>query len=140
MISLRCINSVRRILCHLIHPVCFKSEEDGRIISSPPCRRLCIESDCEDFIKTRLYNITLQMHKLCPNRIGDPRNNRDGYTCARFPMADMKHIERCQNISKSGKTINNVTTICFIIEPIIFCFHSSKISNDWNFPSSKKKI
>ncbi|XP_057302395.1 uncharacterized protein LOC130636628 isoform X2 [Hydractinia symbiolongicarpus] len=90
----------RRSICHIMHPVCFKSEENGRIISSPPCRRLCTESDCENIIKTWIYNITLQMHKRCPNRIRDPRKHRDRYTCAQFPVADMKHVERCQSIIK----------------------------------------
>lgn len=64
---------------------------------SPPCRRLCTESDCENFVTTWLYNITLQLHKLCPNRIRDPTKDRHFYSCAQFPMADMKNIEKCQN-------------------------------------------
>ncbi|XP_057302343.1 muscle, skeletal receptor tyrosine protein kinase-like isoform X2 [Hydractinia symbiolongicarpus] len=95
-ISIRCVSSIRRLLCHLLHPVCFKSE-DGNIILSPPCRRLCTESDCENFGKTWLYNITLQLHKLCPNRIRDPSKEQHLYSCTQFPMADIKNIEKCQN-------------------------------------------
>lgn len=111
-ISLRCINSFRRVFCHTMHPVCFKSKEDGRIILSSLCERFHIESGCKGYMYTWVYNLHLNAYKSCRNHLPDPRKDTDIYLAVRFLMADMKHIERCQNIVETKE--NHFQGSCYI--------------------------